>query len=532
MNETDLSLPVLSEREIYREYEHNRRLYLARVLLPVFAVVQFGVFFVSALFLPAAHFEPQVLWIFVINTAIVGIDAALHAVGILFVRRGRMRIAILCVIVPLGITVIGPALAWGLFYKPGPRGISPSLAITLSEMAATLILIVLAGLLTNDWRIVVGTTLLLNAYTLFILTNALQTPEAGPALRNNATLLLAFPIFVQWTVAGILLAAAGTYLQTLRELGDVRVAFARAQQLDQLKDQFIAHVNHELRSPLMAMQGYVELMLLTEDTLSPEEHHAYLERAKRAGDDLVALVMSILSVRRLEEDHESFEPVATDVEAALESAIHLIDPREGKWIEREVRVQNPDRLDVWAEPVRVRQILTNLLSNAVKYSPPGTPVEVKVQVVPAAPPEASSRQSGANRWQRWALQSRASAGSVQRQMVQITVRDYGLGIPPEELPLLFKRFVRLPRDLASNVPGNGLGLYLCQTLAEVMGGTIWAESTGIEGEGTTFYLQLPAPPVTSVSPEAAPAMQRPLPTPPVAEEVDAERATAQQARNE
>jgi signal transduction histidine kinase len=242
--------------------------------------------------------------------------------------------------------------------------------------------------------------------------------------------------------------------------------------------------------------------------------------------------MSILSVRRLEEDHESFEPVATDVEAALESAIHLIDPREGKWIEREVRVQNPDRLDVWAEPVRVRQILTNLLSNAVKYSPPGTPVEVKVQVVPAAPPEASSRQSGANRWQRWALQSRASAGSVQRQMVQITVRDYGLGIPPEELPLLFKRFVRLPRDLASNVPGNGLGLYLCQTLAEVMGGTIWAESTGIEGEGTTFYLQLPAPPVTSVSPEAAPAMQRPLPTPPVAEEVDAERATAQQARNE
>ena len=79
-------------------------------------------------------------------------------------------------------------------------------------------------------------------------------------------------------------------------------------------------------------------------------------------------------------------------------------------------------------------------------------------------------------------------------MVQIRVRDYGLGIPPAEIPLLFKRFVRLSRDLASNVPGNGLGLYLCRTLADAMGGTIWVESTGVEGEGTTVYLRVPAPP--------------------------------------
>src|SRR5690242_18606306 len=265
MNETgpELSIPVVSEREIYHGYEQNRRLYLARVLLPVFALIQFAVFVVSVLVLPTAHFAPQAWWIFVVNTAIVGIDAALHAVGILFVRRGQVRIATICVFLPTAITVIGPALIWVLFYQPGLHETGPSLAITLSEVVATLVLIVLAGLLTNSWWAVVGTTLLLNAYTLFILAHALQTPEAGDALRSNAALTLAFPIIVQWAVAGVLLAAAGTYLRTLRELGDVRVAFERAQQLDQLKDQFIAHVNHELRSPLMAMQGHVELMLLT-----------------------------------------------------------------------------------------------------------------------------------------------------------------------------------------------------------------------------------------------------------------------------
>jgi signal transduction histidine kinase len=130
--------------------------------------------------------------------------------------------------------------------------------------------------------------------------------------------------------------------------------------------------------------------------------------------------------------------------------------------------------------MRVRQILTNLLSNALKYSPQGTPVEVTAEIV------VGQRENGTKR------RHREAAGG--QQTVEISVRDYGLGIPPEEIPLLFNRFVRLPRDLASNVPGNGLGLYLCQAFAQAMGGTIWVESMGIEGEGSTFHLQLPAAP--------------------------------------
>jgi signal transduction histidine kinase len=322
----------------------------------------------------------------------------------------------------------------------------------------------------------------MNIFTLFILTNALQLPGAGAALRSQSALLLAFPLLVQWAAAGILFAASGTYLATLRELGDVRVAYARAQQLDELKNQFITHVNHELRSPVMALQGHIELLLLTEHTLSPEERHAYLDRAKRAGDGLVALVTSILAMRRLEQETSAPEPQAISVREALEAAIQLIDPREGRQSERDLRVSIPEGLEVWAEPVRLRQILTNLLSNALKYSPDGTPIEVSAEPVTIQP------DSGGRRRHR--DEARA------REMVEVTVRDYGLGIPPEDIPLLFNRFVRLPRDLASSVPGNGLGLYLCQAFAQALGGSIWVESSGVEGEGSAFHLRLPSPPAT------------------------------------
>ena len=76
-------------------------------------------------------------------------------------------------------------------------------------------------------------------------------------------------------------------------------------------------------------------------------------------------------------------------------------------------------------------------------------------------------------------------------MVDISVQDQGLGIPPEQAELLFRRFVRLPREIASNIHGNGLGLYLCRVYAEAMGGRIWVESTGVEGAGSTFHLRLP-----------------------------------------
>jgi signal transduction histidine kinase len=298
---------------------------------------------------------------------------------------------------------------------------------------------------------------------------------------------LCIVIGVHWTIAILLYGASSLYdqaLQALHELGDVRLAFERAQRLDALKDQFITSVNHELRTPAMAMQGYLELLRLRQHELAPQRRAALIERACRAGDDLVMLLTSILDIQRLDERTRAFAPEAIELREAVEAAARMIDPREGKQVQRELHLAIPQGLAVWGEPVRVRQILPNLLSNAVKYSQPGSPVEMAAFVV-------RDTAAGAARRHR---------KRQAQQMVEITVRDFGLGIPPDQIPLLFNRFVRLPRDLASTVVGNGLGLHLCRTLAQAMGGSIWVESAGIEGLGSTFHLRLLSAPMTPDGP--------------------------------
>jgi signal transduction histidine kinase len=122
----------------------------------------------------------------------------------------------------------------------------------------------------------------------------------------------------------------------------------------------------------------------------------------------------------------------------------------------------PEHFTIWADRHYVRQILRNLLSNAFKHSPKQTAV-----VISATLHEPTTQ-------------------------VCISVKDAGPGIPPDELPLLFGKFVRLKRDLAGTVPGSGLGLYISKQFVEAMGGHMWAESSGQVGEGSRFCFTLRA----------------------------------------
>jgi signal transduction histidine kinase len=192
-------------------------------------------------------------------------------------------------------------------------------------------------------------------------------------------------------------------------------------------------------------------------------------------------VKSILSSREIDHDVAAIQAEPVALREAIYEAARLIDPREAGSAVRDLRVDVDEQLLIWGDRVRLQQIFTNLLANAAKYSGPGTPIEVTARVL-------GSEGSESGRW------SQRRQKASQPRAVEITIRDYGLGVPPEQIPLLFNRFMRLPRDLASKVQGTGLGLYLCRVMTIAMGGRIWVESTGVPGEGSTFYLELPLPP--------------------------------------
>ncbi len=243
----------------------------------------------------------------------------------------------------------------------------------------------------------------------------------------------------------------------------LRSAHQRLQELDQFKDQFMATASHELRTPLTAVQGYIELIVQYEDMLPPEQRKEFLLKAQRSCNELVVLLQNVMDASQLEIEGR-MRPShieAIRVQEMLDSVITLIEPHLTKE-QREVRLAVPSQLAVYADAGRLRQVLLNLSINALKYSSPSTPITFS-----------------------------AYATFDSARSVIMKVADKGKGIPPREQAHLFERFVRLESDINSSVRGSGLGLYISRRLVETMEGKIWIESSGIPGEGSTFYIQLP-----------------------------------------
>ena len=231
------------------------------------------------------------------------------------------------------------------------------------------------------------------------------------------------------------------------------------RELDRLKDAFLLSASHELRTPLTIMQGYLELLREMED-VSPDQRRTFVNKACRACDELVLIQSNIMDAARLEVDAATLHNTSIALRDICTSVVDLFEP----WILQQQRSFEvdiaPDML-VWADEMRLRQVLHNLLSNALRYSPPHTPIGVT-----------ATREQEAG-------------------LVRVSVMDHGLGIPADKQEAIFDRFVRLDRDRYGTVRGSGLGLFITRQLVEAMGGTINVQSSGIEGEGSTFSCTLP-----------------------------------------
>jgi len=261
-------------------------------------------------------------------------------------------------------------------------------------------------------------------------------------------------------------------IEALQEKQRIALAYEQQQQVDRLKNQFILNVSHELRTPLTATSGYLELLLAQHGQLDSTTQANFLKNAMHGCEELQALVDNVLDALQIGEGREDPEEEELAVYAVAHEVIEAFDPIQRQ--QHTIQLDIPEHLIVQANAEYVRRVLRNLLSNACKYSPIDTLV-----IVSAAPSSDITSQ------------------------VCISVQDAGPGIPPDELPLLFGQFVRLKRDLSGTVPGTGLGLYVCKQMVEAMGGRIWAESTGIPGQGSRFCFTLPSVSRTSITSEAA-----------------------------
>jgi len=240
------------------------------------------------------------------------------------------------------------------------------------------------------------------------------------------------------------------------------LAYEQQRQLNQLKNQFILNVNHELRTPLLAIYGYLEMLhccIQEGGYLDKAMLAGFLEKALSYCEQLRLLVNNVLDTMAIGNDKGelTLEPTSLLQTVCETLASFSEEPQIAR-----VHVSCSEHITVQANAQCLRHILYNLLSNAFKYTPSETRITIGVrEYLPA------------------------------REKVCIWIQDQGPGIPPDEVPLLFGQFVRLQRDLGGPVRGTGLGLYISKHLAEVMGGQIWVESSGIPGEGSRFCFTLP-----------------------------------------
>ena len=239
-----------------------------------------------------------------------------------------------------------------------------------------------------------------------------------------------------------------------------RQARREAEAAAAVKAQFLANMSHELRTPLTSILGFMNLA--AEQPEISELTSAYLARSRDAGHALLCTVNDVLDFSKLEAGQVRFEPQPIALEAFGRSTLDLFGPQAGaKDLSLTFDMVGPGR--VMADPDRLRQVLLNLVGNAIKFTETGG-VTLKLRY------------------------------DDQARRLEASVTDTGLGIAPDKVDTLFKRFSQIDGSL-TRAGGTGLGLAICKGLVEAQGGTIGVESA--LGQGSRFWFSLPLSPAAA-----------------------------------
>jgi two-component system, OmpR family, phosphate regulon sensor histidine kinase PhoR len=230
------------------------------------------------------------------------------------------------------------------------------------------------------------------------------------------------------------------------------------RRLERLRQDFVANVSHELKTPLSVIKACIETLIdgAVEDV---EARKPFLEQIADQGERLHSLILDLISLARIESGEEALDFQAVSLDQAIADCLDRHQPRAEAKKQRltsSLPASSPV-VSVWADEEALGQILDNLVDNAVKYTPEGGAIEV--------------------RWH------------ANGTFVSLQVEDTGPGIPERDLPRIFERFYRVDKARSRELGGTGLGLAIVKHLAQVMKGSVKAFSQ--VSKGTTFTVTLP-----------------------------------------
>lgn len=256
-------------------------------------------------------------------------------------------------------------------------------------------------------------------------------------------------------------------LQNARLYQEQAATVTQLRELDRLKSSFLANMSHELRTPLNSILGFTEVMLEGLDgPLTPNMDND-LKLINKNGQHLLHLINDVLDMAKIESGKLNLIIEKFNIQEIFEEVINITSPLANeKKLTLKIDTKSDHDVAVNADRTRIRQVMINLVNNALKFTEKGKIVIRAIR---------------------------------EENNVLISVKDTGIGIPPEHLEDVFSEFTQVDSSTTRKAGGTGLGLPISRKLIEMHGGKLWAESNGVEGEGSTFFVFMPLESRTAIS---------------------------------
>ena len=269
-------------------------------------------------------------------------------------------------------------------------------------------------------------------------------------------------------VSGIYNAYMNSRMEKIQELNkqlqhsqsELQTALIAAEQANQAKTTFLNNMSHDIRTPMNAILGFSSLA--KKHISEPELVHDYLEKISLSGQHLLSLINDVLDMSRIESGKVSINPKPLslpDLVDDLETITHVDTEAKQLHFSTEVCITHPD---VFADKLRLNQILLNIVSNAIKFTPTGGSITLTLQEQPAS--------------------------SAEKAVYAFRIQDTGIGMSKEFQAHIFEAFSREDSAVVHNIQGTGLGMSITKNIVDLMDGTISVDST--EGVGSTFLISL------------------------------------------